>query len=220
MSENEAAASVDVVSNDASLEQQSVQEEKMLPQSEVNRIIGDVKRREREALEKRYNESSRSNERLPVFDESLIDKRVNEIVSHRESEAQKQYALLLQQQEDERIRDDLVQKINECKSNYDDYDSVVNGEFLEGSDELLRAVNTVPNSGDVLYHLGKNLLKVGSLRNLTDAQKKAAIRKLSKSIEANQSASSTSLAANPLRQTKPSSNSAKGRKIDTISWKC
>ena len=221
--ESEATVSKEIAGGS---EQAELQGERMIPQSDVNRIVGQAREDgKRGAYEKGYQEAANkfAAEKTASAPESSsvdIEARVNDLVDKREKEYQQQYAGYVQQQEDEKIRDDLVQKINESKGHYEDFDAVVNNEFLEGNDAVLRAVNEVPNSGHVLYHLGNNLLKVGSLKNLTPTQMKAAIRKLSKSLAANQVASSTNLAADPLQQTKPGAHSAKARKIDNISWKC
>lgn len=226
MSDDNEVASQDAASSDVSSASQSqtvAQEEKLLTQSEVNRIVGEVKRKERDVYDRRYNENV-SSKTEPLnsgyVKESDLQRIIDERVKANELKLQQQYAAQVQAEQDKKICGDLVQKINESKSKYDDYDEIVNGDFLKGSDELLRAVNEVPNSGDVLYYLGNNLLKVGSLKNLTPAQSRAELRKLSKSIQANQSASSTSLASEPLTQSKPGSSSAKARKIDTIDWHC
>lgn len=185
-------------------------QEKMLPQSQVNELIGSAKQK---GYEKGKNEAMAS---LPPLQlQSIADPEIvrqTVIAELQKQEQQRQLALI--QQHNAQVASQLGAKFQDAKSRYPDFDSVVDIEnnFSKTQDPamggVLHLVNSVDNSGDVLYDLMKNPTKLASIltfarggnQNLAGQQ----IRALSDSIKQNQLAAQQPKTPEPLGQIKPS----------------
>lgn len=99
---------------------------------------------------------------------------------------------------------DINMKVNDAKTRYPDFDNVVNLKHFQQMPEVLHYVNTVDNSGDVIYDLFKNPSKIGGIRMLPSDLATQEIMKLSNSIKQNQLASNSPVTPEPLSQIKPS----------------
>lgn len=103
-----------------------------------------------------------------------------------------------------KIINDVNMKVNDAKTRYSDFDNVVNLKHFQHMPEVLDYVNTVDNSGDVIYDLFKNPSKMGAIRMLPRDLANQEIMKLSNSIKQNQLASNSPVTPEPLSQIKPS----------------
>ncbi|HEX4044219.1 MAG TPA: hypothetical protein VHZ76_00955 [Gammaproteobacteria bacterium] len=107
------------------------------------------------------------------------------------------------------------QKIAETKASnrYPDFDETIKSLGLEHMLPLVWHANTVDNTADVLYDLGKNKMKLGMLNSIPPHLIPGEIKKLSDSIKANQNAeSSANLPPDPFGNVKPSSGAGIGKR--------
>ena len=92
----------------------------------------------------------------------------------------------------------------DARTRYPDYDDTVKTLGLDKIPQLLWLAHEVPNSADVLYDLGKNPDKVGSILSQPPHLAVGAMQRLSQSIQANQKAATTEIPNEPGSQIKPS----------------
>ena len=194
---------------------QDQQTEKMLSQSEVNHLIAANKK---SSYERGYSAASvqsknnvlqhnatyQSQAKSQGFDQNQVQEMVQAQIK---TYAEQQQALMQQQQLQQQARDindQVLSKNEDAKQRYDDFDTVVDNDFLSEYADVVIAANDVDNTGDVLYHLKNDPVKLGSIRLLGKRERAAAIKKFSTSIINNQNSLRKDLPRSPLSQTKPS----------------
>lgn len=216
------------------IEQQAPeQQEKMLSQSEVNRLIGRTKAETEERLRRQLEEQYQREMEQKI---SQAQQNRNENVS-REVDADSIYQQVAerlnadtQRKEEERIReaqrqhmqeiaDSYTSKVEAAKTNYDDFDEVTGDFDATEFPQLVYLVAGLENAGDVIYELSKNPTKLATMNWLAkDAPRKAQseLRKLSASIQQNRQAlteAQNNQVAAPLDRVQPSLNTGSNGKL-------
>lgn len=179
--------------------------EKLVPQSTVDKIVGSVKneayeRAKREVEEDRVAAQAAAGSNQPAAP-SLSKEEIRSIINE---EAEKKANQKLAEQ----TAMEFVCKMESGSKKYADFDEVVTPLGI-GNQEMapiIQLSNSVDNTADVMYELGKNPHKIGSLLALAAATPGLAykeMQKLSASIKQNTS-SSTVKVDEPLSQVTPS----------------
>jgi ATPase subunit of ABC transporter with duplicated ATPase domains len=206
----------------SSQQAESVSQEKMIPQSQVNEIIKARLAKERESAAKSESnqqpdahQQHSTNNAQPDISQTVaqeLDRRLQEMQASQQHEA----AL----SEAKKTLESLTVKIDEAASKYDDFEEVTKDVPYSSFPGLLTAANTVENSGDVLYHLGKNPSKMRELASsfqpiqdpntgqmVANPMAQVAmkeLRQLSDSMRNNEIAKQKNLPREPLGQIRPS----------------
>lgn len=199
-------------------------QEKMLTQSEVNRIAARTKhdayekgRREAMAeLEKQRQESQPADQTAGQSSmggmEQLSRDDIRQLI---EEEAQRKAEMAMAQ----KIAGEFTGKLDAAKSKYEDFEDVLSELDLPSIPHVVQWANELDNTGDVMYDIAKNPAKFANLLTLSAtaphlAQKE--LRRLSDSIKRNEEAKQSESARDPLSQLKPSTNATDSGKL-TIS---
>lgn len=183
--------------------------EKLIPQSQVNKLIGQNKN---EAYQKgvaetlaKYNINADGNAQNgtqeTVANQQQSAKSVEQVV--REQLAQQNYAVQHQQ-----AMASFVQKMDNGPKKYADFEEKVAPLNLPSMLPIVHLANAVDNSEDVVYELATNPEKIKDLyRELSENRPQLAlmmVKKLSDSIKRNQAAANQPKPDEPLSQLKPS----------------
>lgn len=181
--------------------------EKMLTQSEVNRIAARTKH---EAYEKGKREAMAELERQQAEQTQTMggQKQLdeNDIKRLIEQEAEKKAQQALAQ----KIAGEFTGKLAAAKDKYEDFEDVISEIDLPSIPHVVQWANELDNTGDVIYDIAKNPSKFANLLTLSVtaphlAQKE--LKRLSESIKKNDDAKQAQTAREPLSQLKPSTHS-------------
>jgi hypothetical protein len=207
-----------------------IEEEKLLPQSQVNAIVQHAK--EKAALKARREAEEEYQRKIEALNSSIQNQgNRNENVS-REIDADTIY-----QQVQERFNQEMQQKqleehlsnsanqylskMNQGKEIYDDFDEVTKEFDPTSFPKLVYLISGIDNAADVIYELSKNSSKLVTLDILADKNPRKAhaeLLNLSRSIAENNSArneaNSQSTPA-PLDRLQPSRVSGSNGKMNT-----
>ena len=194
-----------------------LQQEKLLPQHQVNALVGSAKQK---GYEKGYQEatsalhSQRENvsPALPPHSQTVDPDTVRRIAEEtffkQQQELQKKAMEDAYTQQGMQVLNQLNGKFNEAKQRIPDFDNVVKMQDFVNAPEVLHYANTVDNAGDVMYDLAKNPSKLANLTSLhrsgLTSHAAQAIKEVSDSIKQNQNALSQPKTPEPLNQIKPS----------------
>lgn len=191
--------------------------EKLVPQHEVNSLVGGAKQRgyekgyqqalselqQKQAPQQMGGIAQAQQQMNPIGDEN----RMRQIAADEHAKAyQSMQQLAIQQAqhaEGTRILNELGAKFNEAKSRIPDFDNVVKINDFHKMPEVLHYANMVDNSGDVMYDLAQNPSKIATIRSLSESSPQFAlkeVKKLSDSIKQNQNALTQPQAPAPLGQ--------------------
>ena len=182
--------------------------EKLVPQSEVNRIIGKTRQEayERAMREKESRPSEPHQTQSMGGITQLSEERIAELArqaAQREFEAKSQeYVQQQKHEQTKRLVDDFLGKVWSVKEQYPDFEEKIgNFDFREIAD-LVPFVNAVDNTGHVVYDLINNPHKVATLFSLLKSPQlaMAEMKKISQSIKTNQSAANIKMPKDPLSQ--------------------
>lgn len=192
--------------------------EKLVPQSEVNRLVGGAKK---EQYDKGYNDAYQKAKAempvptvAPVVDDALIEKKITELVAKKQQEQTKAANELAFAQ----LRSEVGEKVSEAAQRIPDYNQVIaDAGLADGNSQINGAItyygNMVDNSGDVFYELGKSVSKLASLTALITSGNEVAaknyIREISAAIKSNKN-SDFKVPNSPLSTIKPSAIGADG----------
>ena len=194
------------------------QTEKMVPQSQVNEIVGSAKREAAErAIESYKRQQAQSapqaqHHHEPVSHRGLSDDDLKRMTDDRI----KSHFSQLQEEAQERSNVEAAnrivrmfgEKIVSGKGKYEDFDSVASSVRMENYPGVVQLLaEHVDNSADILYHLAKNRSKLYEFeRFYSDHPEDAVyeIKRLSDSIKANDTGSQAKNANTPLSQQRPS----------------
>ncbi len=191
--------------------------EKMVPQSEVNRIVGSEKanayeRGKQEALatlqaqQASQQAAQSSQEQSPQGDSSMGGmQQVSQDEIRRMIAEENERASNMA--EANQIAYEFTQKMDAGNAKYPDFKEVVGKVNLANVPHLVQMSNAYPNTADVIYDIAKNPMKLAQLQILYHTSPelaKSEIGKLSASIQANQSADFVPSVDEPLSQIKPS----------------
>lgn len=216
MSEN-TEVNTDINTDNASQVAPPLQQEKLLPQHQVNALVGSAKQK---GYEKGYNEGLSARDSVnsvqspqtlthgQTVDPDTVRKIAQETFIKQQEELQKKALEEAYTQQGMQVLNQLNSKFNEAKQRLPDFDNVVKLQNFVNAPEVLHYANTVDNAGDVMYDLAKNPSKLANLTSLhrsglTDYATQA-IREISDSIKQNQNALSQPKTPEPLNQIKPS----------------
>jgi|WetSurMetagenome_2_1015567.scaffolds.fasta_scaffold24785_5 hypothetical protein len=209
----------------------AVEQQKMLPQEEVNRIVAREKARAAESarreVEERYQrdlealnaqrmaQEQRNAEVSREVDANTIYQQVQERFNREMQERQLRTQM-------ENVANSYLQKVEEAKKNYDDFDEVTKTFDPTKFPQLTYMLSGIQNAGDVLYELQKNPEKLGTIDHLASKSPDHAqilLLKLSQSIANNRQAQAdaqTQQVSEPLDRLQPSRVSGSNGKM-TIS---
>jgi hypothetical protein len=191
------------------------QQEKMIPQSEVNKIVGANKKAaydkaKQDALaefqkshtnQPRQEHVSADHNNGKIDVRSEIDKYVQEIYAKEQADAAKA--------EDHRVMQSMQTKIQEASKKYADFDTVAGKNRYDQVPGLIKIIDKFDNASDIMYHLGENPEKFTSVAmNFLDprlnATGHAALEKIANSLKNNEAAKQKGSARAPLSQIQPS----------------
>jgi len=186
-------------------QQASASQEKMLKQSEVNELVGKLKR---ESYERGLKDGSvKQPEYTPPPSQAstsdpVADERVRQIIRD-ETEKQTQLALA------QKVANEFTQKIIAAKDSnkYPDFEEKVMQLNLPSIPHIVGWANSLDNTADVLYDIAKDPVKFANVLMLSQTSPHLAVQqlqKLSNSIKENEAAAKQPTAAEPLSQLKPS----------------
>ncbi len=182
--------------------------EKMLSQSQVNKIVQHEKakaaqsikreleekhQRELEAIQSQQHQQSQRNENVPRdMDTNAIYQQVQE----RFNQEMQQRRL---KDEMDRVATSYLSKMEQGKTVYDDFEEVTKEFDPTAFPQLTYLVAGIDNAADVIYDLSRNPLKLAGLDRLAEKnprQAQAELLKLSRSIMENRQAQSDENSAN------------------------
>ena len=206
-------------------------EEKMLPQSEVNRIVGAAKaeaaeRALRQAAEKMQAGQQQAGMGSGNGQQSLdeqIEARVQQALladKERQEAAKQQAAEAEYKQELRTLADNFMTKVRDGKVAYEDFDAVTADLDLRAYPQLVFLSAGLDNPADVVYELSMNPQKLVALQSLAERSPQMAQRQLealSNSIKANRQALDENPQTNaPLPRIKPSTTAGADAGVNTI----
>lgn len=193
--------------------------EKMIPQSQVNDIVGNAKREAAERAVESYKrqQAQSQSQSTPQNQEPVSYKNMSEDDIKRMTDDRiKSHFGELEQQAQERANVDAANrivgmfrdKIVAGKDRYEDFENVTGSVAMQYYPNVVQLLaEQVDNSADVLYHLAKNRDKLYRLEGLSSHNSSDAIyeiKRLSESIKANEQGSNMKNANAPLSQQRPS----------------
>lgn len=202
--------------------------EKTIPQSKVedliklNKNIGYEKGYKRAQAELAATNSPRVPEVSssdPAYDPSSIREMVAEALSEHEESTQARLMQEQQAQMAEKLRTDLLGKIEETRQKHPDFDEVTGKIDYRDFPEILAYANEVPNTGEVILELSRNPLKIGALRNLPPNLAMQEMRKLASSIDTNREAGQLPKTEPPLNSYSSTNTSTGTRKLGLKDYK-
>jgi len=187
--------------------------EKLLKQSEVNEIVGGVKK---EAYEKGRRDSlgevqakqtqELKNDVTPQQAETnavnaqLSEENIRQIIDD-ESQRKANEAVI------QNVVNEFVQKMSAGKDKHSDFNEVVEKLNIPSIPHIVVMANSMDNTADVMYELGKHPAKLANVLMLAQNAPRLAqdeFRKLSESIKKNEEAAGKEQPPEPLDQIKPS----------------
>lgn len=204
MSENVLTESL--ISGSAPEQQQTESEPKMVPQYEVDRIIGDVRkeaaeRTRRELAEQQALTSSQNQAMTGLTTEDIKKIAIEATQAHQQEAAHMAVA--------QKIIGEVMTKLNAGHQKFDDFEPVVRTLKLHENPLLFKALNAVDNADEVAYEIAKSARKRSQMKlaaksdydDLVDQ-----LREVSESIKLNKVAlNKAQPVKQPLGQVKPSS---------------
>lgn len=187
-------------------------QEKMLPQSEVNDLAGKIRA---EAYEKGRQQAMQAQMQAAPAQEnfaaqqvaqgSMSEDQVKAMIQEQTLEFQQKQA---QRMMAEKIVGEFSTKMQGGAEKYEDFEATVKELDLRTIPEIVQLANSVSNTDDVMYDLGKNPYKIANLKVLAQTSPhlaRAEMNRLSQSIVSNGKAKDQVAGVKePLSQMKPS----------------
>lgn len=204
-------------------------QEQVVPQHRVNELISDaLERGKKKGYAAAQSEFQGAQQQQPQQQsqfnpQDLVKQAVSEAVLEIKKAAEADAMQRKQNEHVERVVNSLSSSIQEAKGRISDFDQVLQNSSVNFGDypELLEAIESSGQAGDVLYELAKNPGKVGMLMGLSrsPAAMKAEAKRIADSIKANQvSANNTKLPNEPLSQFKPNNSGIDKRPTSASDW--
>jgi len=187
-----------------SSEDVSQQQERVLTQSEVDKVVGRVKaesyqKGQRDAMMSQ-GANNASSQQAPMSED-----RIRELMRETANQATMENA---QKAEIHRLVGEFSNKVIAGKEKYPDIEEKLAEIDIAKMPELVPLANGVDNTADVIYDLASNPYKIAtiisSVRQGLPHLAQQEIRKLSNSIKENQKAQQNATPKEPLSQLKPS----------------
>lgn len=164
------------------------EQEKLLPQSQVNDIVKRAKEQAVEQYKKLYSEQPEYAQqkygdpapafavKQPTIDEGHYRKIAAEEAQRMRDEIFNQAQKRQQEEYAQNLVQKFVQKIEPAKSQYEDFDKVTGDLNLQPFPHVVQILaENIDNSGDLLYELGKDRLKLVQLEGLAERSRSDAI---------------------------------------------
>jgi hypothetical protein len=193
---------------------QSVADEKVFKQQEVNDIVGRAKHEAVESYKRRAELSNANTQAQPMHQqhlENLNTETVKRIAAEETQRLRNEWMQdaqrNAQEQDAQRIANEFLTKLDTGKGKYQDFDTVINNVEFASIPNVVALSNMVDNTADVIYELGKNPMKIAGLQQLMSISPKLALsemQRLSQSIKDNETAGKVRMPNEPLSPLKPS----------------
>lgn len=191
--------------------------EKMVPQSQVNEIVGNAKREAAERAVEAYkrNQVQSATQSAQAQEHGYRNASEDDIKRLAGDEIKRQFTQL-EQEAQERANNEAARrivgmfkdKIDAGKEKFQDFDSVTSNVAMQRYPNVVQLLaEHVENTADVLYHLAQNRDKLYRLEKLSEHNAADAIyevKRLSDSIRSNDEISKAKQANSPLSQQRPS----------------
>lgn len=178
------------------------EQEKMLSQSQVNKIVQhekakaaqtikrDLEERHQRELEQIKSQQQQQTQRNDTVPRELDANAIYQQVQERFNQEMEQRRL---KDEVDRVAHTYLSKMEQGKSAYDDFEEVTKDFDATAFPQLTYLVAGIDNAADVIYDLARNPLKLAGLDRLAEKnprQAQAELLKLSRSISENRQAQS------------------------------
>lgn len=211
-----------------------VAEEKMLPQSKVNDLVGHAKREAAEKAEAKYRaelEQLKSQSQTPeaqkqiggmqVIDSAKIKQDIlAEIQAEREAELAKHDEQTRRQKAEEFVRT-YEAKLEDGRSRYEDFDTIVAEVDPKEFVDVIMLANDQEGTADIMYELARNpakLTQVAAAARISESQAKRMMREIAGSMKVNRDAESNRVTtSSPLPRSKPSTAGTSTGELKTVS---
>lgn len=194
------------------------QTEKMIPQSQVNDIVGNAKRDAIESYKRQQAQQAAQAQASSPYQEPAYTRspQSEDDIKRLAGDEIKRHFSELQQEAQERANVEAANrivgmfrdKIAAGKERFEDFDTVTSNVALQRYPNVVQLLaEHVDNSADVLYHLAKNRDKMYRIEALSEHNPSDAIyemKRLSDSIKSNEESSQVKHANTPLSQQRPS----------------
>lgn len=186
----------------------SAQSERMIPQSQVNEIVGRVRKETAERASRVTASAPTLAQHDPVGynpDQyrDIAREEANKVFQSKADTYRQQ----VNEEQGQRFAQQFISKLEAGKSKYSDFDTVVGNLPFANMTHIVQLADGVDNTAEVMYELGNNVGKIGHLTSLYQVDPSLArteMQKLSASIKANESAKHERTAQDPLSQIKSS----------------
>jgi hypothetical protein len=196
----------DITRQDEANQAATQPQEKLLPQSEVNDIVGRARISEREKVMRQMQaqqeapaqsyqqpmqQQQEAQPQAPSVDMEAITKQISDQV-RQEQEQQKQALLQAQQeQEMQNLAQEYYGKMSEGAKQFDDFDDIMKDFDPSEFPEIVTLATRLPNTAAVMRELRANpskLVTINSLAQSSGRLAEAELKKLSDSIQMNMQA--------------------------------
>src|SRR5215207_9462620 len=177
-------------------------EEKMLSQSEVNRIVGAAKaeaaeRARKQAVEQYQAEQAKNISGGAQSQDDMDVKIQRGVQAEKQADKERQEALNQQlaeaeyKKEVQALSNEFMSKVRDGMGAYEDFDAVTSDLDLRAFPQLVFLSAGLDNPADVVYELSKNPQKLMTIQNLAERAPQMAkkqLEALSQSIKSNRQA--------------------------------
>ncbi len=181
---------VDIGQQQAEMQPPAMQE-KMLPQSEVDKLVGAVRAKERAQAQSQYGQQGMGGMQAPAFDEEALMQKMSERMQQQQQDALKAQELEQQRREVDEIAKTYLDKMSQGKDIYEDFDEVTSDFSPAAYPQVTILASQQDNLPDIMYELSKNPTKLTHLHVLAltnPQQARKEMTKLSQSIKKNDEA--------------------------------
>lgn len=198
-------------------EAQPVIQEKMVPQSEVDRIVHARLMRERENAQMGMGGMQQA---PAAFDKEALLKEAVQRMQEQQQEQQQAYVREQERIQAEQIAKDYLDKMEQGKHRYDDFEEVTRGFNPGNYSRVTVLASQHDNLADIIYDLKKNPQKLATMQVLALTDPQAAqeeMIKLSESIKKNEQALANNVKSpSPLSRLKSSAQAGQDTGKRTI----
>lgn len=187
-----------------------VVQEKMLPQSEVDKLVGAVRAKERASIEAQYrgNTGSMGGMQPQEFDRDALLKEAAQMMQTQMAEKQREHEETQQRAQIDNLAKEYLEKMKQGPTLYSDFEEVTKGFSPAKYPQVTILAGQMENTPDIIYELKKNPQKLTHLHvlALTDPEEaQIEMTRLSKSIKRNEDAlANNSKSPSPLSKLKTS----------------
>ena len=199
-----------------------VQQEKMVPQSEVTRAVVAAKKRAEEEAATKYQQQGMGGMQAPAYDEEAIIEKATQRMQAQHQEQQREAAEKQQRAQIDEVAKTYLDKMKQGATLYDDFEEVTKGFKPNKYPQIAVMATQLENTPDIIYDLRKNPQKLATLQmfalNEDYDELREELTKLSKSIKRNeQSVANNTKSPAPLTKLKSSAVAGQDTGKRTIS---